>query len=143
QRNWKLDPNGTNLWYDGCVKVFQADKYRKGACINSVAMTHDVNSFSERPRKVRAKQTNEDVHISVWASWWKEHQWGYKCCKQTIQNSYCTNAAGTEAIEAGTTFMKANIARTEGLNEKPSKKEKRVAIWGTERNTEQKGQKIK
>ncbi|KAL6956575.1 hypothetical protein U1Q18_040657 [Sarracenia purpurea var. burkii] len=30
----------------------------------------------------------EDVYINnhtcVWGSWWKDHQWGYKCCKQTI-----------------------------------------------------------
>ncbi|XP_019191696.1 PREDICTED: pre-mRNA-splicing factor SLU7-like [Ipomoea nil] len=36
----------------------------------------------------------EDVyinnHTSVWGSWWKENAWGYKCCKQTIRNTYCT-----------------------------------------------------
>ena len=57
----------------------------------------------------------EDVyinnHTSVWGSWWKDHQWGYKCCKQTIRNSYCTGSAGIEAAEAATDLMKANIAR--------------------------------
>ncbi|EXB46022.1 hypothetical protein L484_015883 [Morus notabilis] len=24
-------------------------------------------------------------HTSVWGSYWKGHQWGYKCCKQMIQ----------------------------------------------------------
>ena len=52
----------------------------------------------------------EDVyinnHTSVWGSWWKDHQWGYKCCKQTIRNSYCTGVAG---IEAATDLMQANI----------------------------------
>ncbi|XVE65833.1 hypothetical protein DITRI_Ditri08aG0031000 [Diplodiscus trichospermus] len=33
-------------------------------------------------------------HTSVWGSWWKDHQWGYKCCKQTIWNSYCTVQLG-------------------------------------------------
>lgn len=32
QRNWKGEGNYTNLWYDRGAKVFQADKYRKGAC---------------------------------------------------------------------------------------------------------------
>ncbi|MCI48950.1 pre-mRNA-splicing factor SLU7-like, partial [Trifolium medium] len=31
----------------------------------------------------------EDVynnnHTAVWGSWWKDHQWGFKCCKQTIR----------------------------------------------------------
>ncbi|KFK28731.1 hypothetical protein AALP_AA7G039700 [Arabis alpina] len=43
----------------------------------------------------------EDVyvnnHISVWGSHWKDHQWGYTCCHQTIRNSYCTGSAGIEA----------------------------------------------
>ncbi|KAF5930531.1 hypothetical protein HYC85_031404 [Camellia sinensis] len=59
----------------------------------------------------------EDVyinnHTSVWGSWWKDHQWGYKCCKQFIRNSYCTGAAGIEAAEAAADLMKANIARKE------------------------------
>lgn len=57
----------------------------------------------------------EDVyinnHTTVWGSWWKDHQWGYKCCKQTIRNSYCTGSAGIEAAEAAADLMKANIAR--------------------------------
>lgn len=57
----------------------------------------------------------EDVyinnHTSVWGSWWKDHQWGYKCCKQTIRNSYCTGSAGIEAAEAAADLMKANIDR--------------------------------
>lgn len=57
----------------------------------------------------------EDVyinnHTSVWGSWWKDHQWGYKCCKQTIRNSYCTGAAGIEASESAANLMKANIDR--------------------------------
>ena len=59
----------------------------------------------------------EDVyinnHTSVWGSWWKDHQWGYKCCKQTIKNSYCTGLAGIEAAEASADLMKANMAREE------------------------------
>lgn len=65
----------------------------------------------------------EDVyinnHTTVWGSWWKDHQWGYKCCHQTVRNSYCTGAAGIEAAEASADLMKANIARkeaTEGNN---------------------------
>jgi hypothetical protein len=32
QRKWKSDPNYTKSWYDRGAKIFQAEKYRKGAC---------------------------------------------------------------------------------------------------------------
>ncbi|MCO5584542.1 hypothetical protein L7F22_038470 [Adiantum nelumboides] len=33
QRKWKSDPNYSKDWYDRGAKVYQAEKYRKGACI--------------------------------------------------------------------------------------------------------------
>ncbi|KAM7264049.1 hypothetical protein ACFE04_001732 [Oxalis oulophora] len=79
----------------------------------------------------------EDVyinnHTSVWGSWWKDHQWGYRCCKQTIRNSYCTGTAGIEAAEAATELMKANIARKAASEDKPALvEEKNLATWGTD-----------
>lgn len=79
----------------------------------------------------------EDVyvnnHTTVWGSWWKDHQWGYRCCKQTIRNSYCTGAAGIEAAEAATDLMKSNIARKAATEDAPAPtEEKRLATWGTE-----------
>ncbi|KAK8670948.1 hypothetical protein V6N13_037560 [Hibiscus sabdariffa] len=79
----------------------------------------------------------EDVFINnyttVWGSWWKDHQWGYKCCKQTIRNSYCTGAAGIEAVEATTDLMKANIAPKVSSEDAPTlAEEKKLATWGTE-----------
>ncbi|KAF8648293.1 hypothetical protein HU200_064872 [Digitaria exilis] len=79
----------------------------------------------------------EDVyinnHTSVWGSWWKDHQWGYKCCKQTIKNSYCTGLAGIEAAESSTDLMKANMARKEATKEEPVQHEKKqLATWGTD-----------
>lgn len=76
----------------------------------------------------------EDVyannHTSVWGSWWKEQQWGYKCCKQTIRNSYCTGSSGIDAAEASLDLMNANIVRTEL---RPNTvEEKRMATWGTD-----------
>nr|KYP74662.1 Pre-mRNA-splicing factor SLU7 [Cajanus cajan] len=85
-------------------------------------------------------------HTSVWGSWWKDHQWGYKCCKQTIRNSYCTGAAGIEAAEAVADLMMANIDRKAASEGKSSylsnfrtffythapAEEKRLASWGTD-----------
>ncbi|KAI4303734.1 hypothetical protein MLD38_039331 [Melastoma candidum] len=81
----------------------------------------------------------EDVyinnHTTVWGSWWKDHQWGYKCCRQTIRNSYCTGTAGIEAAEAATDLMKANMARkgatSDAETDLPSE-ERRMATWGTD-----------
>ncbi|KAL8150369.1 hypothetical protein V2J09_020177 [Rumex salicifolius] len=80
---------------------------------------------------------DEDVyinnHTSVWGSWWKDFQWGYKCCKQTIRNSYCTGAAGIEAAEASGNLMKANLARKEAGEENSEPvEEKKMATWGTD-----------
>lgn len=79
----------------------------------------------------------EDVYINnhtcVWGSWWKDHQWGYRCCQQLTRNSYCTGAAGIEAAEAATDLMRANIARKEAAGEiPPPAEEKRPATWGTD-----------
>ncbi|KAH0876541.1 hypothetical protein HID58_063935 [Brassica napus] len=79
----------------------------------------------------------EDVlannHTTVWGSWWRDHQWGYRCCQQTIRNSYCTGSAGIEAAEASLDLMKANIARKEACEDSPKKvEEKKMAAWGTD-----------
>ncbi|XP_041005921.1 pre-mRNA-splicing factor SLU7-A isoform X3 [Juglans microcarpa x Juglans regia] len=85
------------------------------------------------PRSKYEEDVYINNHTSVWGSWWKDHHWGYKCCKQMIRNSYCTGAAGIEAAEAATDLMKANIARKEATEEITSPmEEKRLATWGTD-----------
>eukprot|EP00245_Coleochaete_scutata_P011445 TRINITY_DN4243_c0_g2_i1.p1 TRINITY_DN4243_c0_g2~~TRINITY_DN4243_c0_g2_i1.p1 ORF type:complete len:538 (-),score=159.09 TRINITY_DN4243_c0_g2_i1:237-1850(-) len=61
QRNWKTAPDYTKSWYDRGAKVYQAEKYRKGACQNCGAMTHDTKGCMERPRKLGAKWTNKHI----------------------------------------------------------------------------------
>ncbi|GAA0140273.1 RNA splicing factor [Lithospermum erythrorhizon] len=79
----------------------------------------------------------EDVfinnHNSVWGSWWKDHQWGYKCCHSTVRNSYCTGAAGIEAAAAVEDLMKANIAKKETSQDAPTPTDlKKHVTWGTD-----------
>ncbi|KAK9926181.1 hypothetical protein M0R45_023423 [Rubus argutus] len=52
------------------------------------------------PRSKYAEDICINNHTCVWGSWWKNHHWGYKCCKQFTQNTYCTGAAGVKAAEA-------------------------------------------
>ncbi|OMP01914.1 Pre-mRNA splicing Prp18-interacting factor [Corchorus olitorius] len=61
QKNWKSDPNYTKSWYDRGAKTYQANKYRKGACENCGAMTHNAKSCMERPRQRGAKLTNKNI----------------------------------------------------------------------------------
>ncbi|XP_047167356.1 pre-mRNA-splicing factor SLU7-A-like [Vigna umbellata] len=85
------------------------------------------------PRSKYEEDIYINNHTTVWGSWWKDHQWGYKCCKQTIRNSYCTGAAGIEAAEAASDLMKANIARKEAATDDPAPvDEKKLATWGTD-----------
>ncbi|KAK3190332.1 hypothetical protein Dsin_029893 [Dipteronia sinensis] len=72
-------------------------------------------------------------HTSVWGSWWKDHQWGYKCCQQTIKNGYCTGTAGIEAAEAAADLMRANISRNATSEDVPvPAQEKNLATWGSD-----------
>ncbi|XP_058738775.1 pre-mRNA-splicing factor SLU7-A-like [Vicia villosa] len=85
------------------------------------------------PRSKYEEDVYINNHTTVWGSWWKDHQWGFKCCKQTIRNSYCTGTAGIEAAEAANDLMRANIARKEAAAEDTTPvEEKRPATWGSD-----------
>uniref|UniRef100_A0A3Q3WFX1 Pre-mRNA-splicing factor SLU7 n=1 Tax=Mola mola TaxID=94237 RepID=A0A3Q3WFX1_MOLML len=33
-------------------------------------------------------------HTCIWASYWKDGRWGYRCCHSMVKQSYCTGEAG-------------------------------------------------
>lgn len=39
----------------------------------------------------------EKNHSRIWGSFWREGEWGYKCCHSTIRGSYCVGKAGLQA----------------------------------------------
>jgi hypothetical protein len=88
------------------------------ACISSwILKVHFIQDVA-LPKSKYEEDVFINNHTTVWGSWWKDHQWGYKCCKQTIRNSYCTGLAGIEAAEASADLMKANMARKEAAEGK-------------------------
>ncbi|XP_068633882.1 pre-mRNA-splicing factor Slu7 [Battus philenor] len=55
------------------------------------------------PEKQLAKSKyEEDVlinnHTTVWGSYWRDGQWGYKCCHSFIKMSYCVGEAGKSVM---------------------------------------------
>ncbi|KAJ3184064.1 mRNA splicing protein [Gaertneriomyces sp. JEL0708] len=49
-------------------------------------------------------------HTSVWGSWWKDGQWGYKCCHAVTRNAYCSGIAGIEASQASRQLLSSQTA---------------------------------
>lgn len=72
-----------------------------------LAQTEDYMEYSRSGKIIKGQEKGEirskyeeDVyinnHTSVWGSFWKGGQWGYKCCHSFIKNSYCLSEAGKE-----------------------------------------------
>ncbi|KAH7522089.1 hypothetical protein FEM48_Zijuj07G0100800 [Ziziphus jujuba var. spinosa] len=126
------------------------EKYGNAACEEELprelllGQSERQIEYNRAGRIIKALETSlpkskyeEDVyinnHTSIWGSWWKDHQWGYKCCKQTILNSYCTGAVGIEAAEAAIDLMNTNIDRKVACEDTPVlTEEKMLTTWGTD-----------
>ncbi|KAL5234451.1 hypothetical protein ACI65C_001861 [Semiaphis heraclei] len=70
-----------------------------------LAQTEEYIEYSRRGDIIKGEEKGivrsryeEDVypsnHTSVWGSYWEAGEWGYKCCRSLIQNSYCTGKSG-------------------------------------------------
>ena len=59
-RNDGVKASINDTWYRRGVQTQQVTKYRKGSCTNCGAMTHDVKTCTERPRKVSVKYNQRD-----------------------------------------------------------------------------------
>ncbi|KAL3282615.1 hypothetical protein HHI36_005790 [Cryptolaemus montrouzieri] len=69
-----------------------------------LAQTEDYIEYSRSGKVIKGQEKEiikskyeEDVylnnHTSVWGSFWQGGQWGYKCCRSFIKNSYCLGEA--------------------------------------------------
>jgi len=70
-----------------------------------LAQTEDYIEYSRKGDIIKGEEKGivrsryeEDVHPSnhttVWGSYWEAGEWGYKCCRSLVQNSYCTGKSG-------------------------------------------------
>ncbi|CAH0720217.1 unnamed protein product, partial [Brenthis ino] len=53
-------------------------------------------------KQLAKSKYDEDVlinnHTTVWGSYWRDGQWGYKCCHSFIKMSYCVGEAGKSMV---------------------------------------------
>ncbi|KAF5837705.1 Pre-mRNA splicing Prp18-interacting factor-domain-containing protein [Dunaliella salina] len=85
-------------------KLYEQFKKKKNS-LNKVTKEDILNKYGSCADDVVENKTRsryeEDVfinnHSSVWGSYWKDGNWGYACCHQTLRNSYCTGRAGEKA----------------------------------------------
>ncbi|PNS15922.1 hypothetical protein CAC42_4323 [Sphaceloma murrayae] len=69
-----------------------------------------LKGLAERKEKsMYAEDVFVNNHTSVWGSWWKDFQWGYRCCHSTIKKSYCVGEEGRRAIEESAAFGRGDI----------------------------------
>ncbi|XP_060524115.1 pre-mRNA-splicing factor Slu7 [Cylas formicarius] len=70
-----------------------------------LAQTEDYVEYSRSGKVIKGQEKEEirskyeeDVyinnHTSVWGSYWRGGQWGYRCCHSCVKNSYCLGEAG-------------------------------------------------
>lgn len=102
------------------------------------AQTEEYVEYSRHGKVIKGEEASvvrssyeEDVmvsnHTSVWGSWWRAGQWGYKCCHQLLKNSYCTGQAGREVSDSTLTLPpKKDEEVVEEKREKQKKSKKKT-----------------
>lgn len=100
-----------DTWFRRGLKTDQqVTKFRKGACQNCGALTHDVKTCTERPRKVGAKFTQRDFANDEFVEAKLADKIAYEA-KRDRWNGYDSNAFKQVVDEW-------NIVNEEGLKKK-------------------------
>ncbi|KAE9555884.1 hypothetical protein FO519_000864 [Halicephalobus sp. NKZ332] len=93
-----------------------------------LAQTENYVQYDRRGRIIKGEQKvflkskyEEDKlinnHTTVWGSYWREGQWGYKCCHSLVKNSYCVGKKGHLLEEQ--TFTRMPSVETSAQQLKP------------------------
>ncbi|XP_066145443.1 pre-mRNA-splicing factor Slu7 [Euwallacea fornicatus] len=123
-----------------------------------LAQTEDYVEYSRSGKILKGNEKTEVLskysedlyinnHTSVWGSYWKGGQWGYKCCQSFIKNSYCLSEAGKtedadtipsitnhpEEASAESLTEQGSISDNKSVIENIKKKKKKNTKKGTER----------
>ncbi|CAG8585594.1 1274_t:CDS:2 [Funneliformis caledonium] len=112
-----------------------------------LAQTETYVEYSRTGRVIKGQERakakskyEEDVyinnHTSVWGSSWADGQWGYKCCRSFIKNSYCTGSIGIEVANSSNPLASSstnNSASTTANKELSTSKKTLVELYN-ERN---------
>lgn len=76
----------------------------------------------QEKQHVKSKYIEDEYiqnHTCVWGSYWKQGQWGYKCCHAVVKQSYCTGESGKVAeMEGGSLEMLKSKAWEKGRETK-------------------------
>uniref|UniRef100_A0A4W3JXL9 Pre-mRNA-splicing factor SLU7 n=1 Tax=Callorhinchus milii TaxID=7868 RepID=A0A4W3JXL9_CALMI len=74
-----------------------------------LAQTEEYTEYSKHGfpikghlKAIAKSKYEEDVyvnnHTTIWGSYWKNGNWGYKCCHSFVKHSYCSDESGRKEI---------------------------------------------
>ncbi|CAL2043303.1 unnamed protein product [Caenorhabditis brenneri] len=119
-----------------------ADELLLGQTVSYVEYNRKGEVIKGKNRATINSCFKEDVfpqnHISVFGSFWREGNWGYKCCHQFVRNSYCT---GKQGIEAESSAAKGTTTSKEGVFKVPKLVDPSVENARRDKNREERGRK--
>uniref|UniRef100_A0A1I7T4J4 Pre-mRNA-splicing factor SLU7 n=1 Tax=Caenorhabditis tropicalis TaxID=1561998 RepID=A0A1I7T4J4_9PELO len=101
-----------------------------------LAQTESYIEYNRKGKVIKGKERaaissrfKEDVypqnHSSVFGSFWREGNWGYKCCHQFVKNSYCT---GKQGIDAESSAARGTTTSNEEVFKKPKMPENSKSV---------------
>ncbi|CAG9562351.1 unnamed protein product [Danaus chrysippus] len=96
----------------------------------------DGTLASDVEKQLAKSKYEEDVlinnHTSVWGSYWRDGQWGYKCCHSFIKMSYCVGEAGKSVVSGHI----VDIQDTEKSSGNKKDKEEKIVKSASETDSE-------
>lgn len=93
-----------------------------------VEYARDGRIIKGAEKQIIRSRYEEDVlvnnHTAVWGSFWKEGDWGYKCCHAFIKNSWCCKQSIGASENANELHPPAGQSREEQAEEREKSAEK-------------------